>query len=54
MKLTSWCIKFISLLSILLILKASDDIGVMGCVLIFIVAVVWAVCSYIDAGRDDR
>lgn len=46
MKLTSWCIKFISLLSILLILQATDDIGVMGCVLISIGDVVWAVCSY--------
>ena len=54
MKLTSWCIKLITLLSVLLILKGTIDIGVMGCVLIFIVAVVWAVCSYIDAGRDDR
>lgn len=54
MKLTSWCIKFIVLLSVLLILQGTVDIGVMGCVLISVVAVVWAVCSYIDAGRDDR
>lgn len=50
-KITSWCIRFIALFSVLLILQGTEDIGPMGCVLISIVAVVWAVCAYIDAGR---
>ena len=51
MKLTSWCIKLIVLLSVLIILQGSVDIGALGCVLITIVAVIWAACSYVDAGR---
>lgn len=51
MKLVSWCIKFIVLLSVLLVLQGTVDIGVMGCVLISAVAVVWAACSYADADR---
>ena len=51
-KLVSWCIRFIVLFSVLLILRGAYDIDVMGIILVSIVAVIWAVVSYID--RNDR
>ena len=53
MKVFTWGMKLLTLFTVNLILQGQHGVGTVGIILVCLVAVVWDVCTYVEAQKDD-